>query len=79
MCKTSRLARTMKKEQKLHEQIKKSEEDTGLIIYEKNGKHRRKAKPEEVPKRLVNGEGVSAENGIPVRPKIDARIRREKR
>lgn len=40
-------------------------EDTGWIVIEKDGTVR-KAKPHEVPKRPLNGEGASLENGIVV-------------
>lgn len=56
---------------------KKLKEDTGWLIVEKDGTIR-KATPEEAPKRgsLVDGEGVSPENGIPCMPILDGRVRK---
>lgn len=50
-----------------------------LKFYEKNGKHVRKARPDEAPKPLLNGEGASLSNGIPVLPKLDDTLRKRKR
>lgn len=56
---------------------KKTKEDTGWIVVEKDGTIR-KARPEEVPKEgeLVAGEGCSPENGIPVIPILNGRVRK---
>jgi hypothetical protein len=55
---------------------KKAEEDTGWIIIEKDGKIR-KARPNEIPPSIIDPRGgVSPEDGIPCKPKLDRQVRK---
>jgi hypothetical protein len=69
------LKRIMEKELKLIRTKSAVEEDNGWRIIERDGT-RRKARPEEVPNPFISGDGVSAEDGIPVTPKIDSEMKK---
>ena len=58
------------------EHRKKAEEDTGWIIIEKDGKVRR-ARLNEIPPSIIDPVGgVSPEDGIPCKPKLDGTVRK---
>jgi len=50
-----------------------------IVYIDKNGKRRKKPRqgvPPMRPKPILNGEGVSRENGIPVKPHLDTGVRK---